>query len=384
LRVKSLSPPGPNAERVVLAGSVAQLPSRGGHTWAFLQYLLGFRALGFEVLFLDHLTQEMDQRTGLHYLKCVMDRFGLERDYCLLGPDREALAGIDRAEALERTRDSLGLINVNGFLDDDEFLAAAPRRVYLDIDPGFAQMWRELGLHDSFDGHDVFVTVAEKIGRPGCRVPTCGLDWITTRPPVVLDLWPETAEPGEAFTSVGSWRGPFAPVEFEGTSFGLRAHEFRKLFELPQLTGERFELALEIDRSDLSDLAQLDHFGWRLRNPQVTAGSPDDYQAFIRTSKAELMVAKNMYVETRGGWFSDRSACYLATGRPVIAEDTGLAGLYPLGDGLLPFHTVDEAAAGVEAVSSDYPRHARAAREIAESELASDRVLESFVERALR
>ena len=370
--------------RLVLAGAIAQLPSRGGHTWAFLQYLLGFRALGFEVLFLDRLTQEMDQRRGSHYLKAVMERFGLEDDYCLLGADRDVLGGIDRADALERTRDSLGLINVNGFLDDEEFLAVAPRRVYLDIDPGFAQMWRQLGLHDAFAGHDVFVTVAEKIGRPGCRVPTCDIDWITTRPPVVLDLWPESAEAGEAFTTVGSWRGPFAPVDFEGTSFGLRAHEFRKLFELPELTGERFEVALDIDRADLSDLAQLDRYGWRLRNPHTAAGSPDEYQAFIQMSKAELMVAKNMYVETRGGWFSDRSACYLASGRPVIAEDTGLAGLYPLGDGLVPFHTLEDAVAGVEEVSSNYPRHARAAREIAESELRSDRVLETLVEKALR
>ena len=368
----------------MLGGSVAQQPKLAGHTWAFLQYLLGFRALGFDVLFLDRLTGQIDQGVGAQYLRKVMERFGLDDRYCLLGADRTVLAGLDRADALERTRDSLGLINVNGFIDDQEFLAAAPRRVYLDIDPGFAQMWRELGLHDSFAGHDVFVTVAEKIGRPGCRIPTCGLDWVTTRPPVVLDLWHKVTEPGEAFTTIGSWRGPFDAIDFEGTSFGLRAHEFRKFFELPELTGERFEVALDIDRADLSDLAQLERHGWRLRNPQVAAGSPDEYQAFIRASKAELMVAKNMYVETRGGWFSDRSACYLASGRPVIAEDTGLAGLYPLGEGLVPFHTLDDAAAGVEAVSTNYSQHARAAREIAESELGSDRVLESLVERALR
>lgn len=370
--------------QVVLAGAIAQLPCRGGHAWAFLQYLLGFRDLGFEVLFLDRVTEDMDTRRGSHYLKSVMDRFGLEDDYCLLGTNRDALVGIDRATALQRTRESLGLINVNGFLDDEEFLAAAPRRVYLDIDPGFAQMWRELGLHDSFVGHDVFVTIAEQIGRAGCRVPTCGLNWITTRPPVVLDLWTQATEPGGAFTSVGSWRGPFDPVEFDGTLFGLRAHEFRKLFELPHLTGERFELALDIDRAEVPDLAQFDRYGWHLHNPQVAAGSPDDYWAFVRASKAELMVAKNMYVESRSGWFSDRSACYLASGRPVVAEDTGLGGLYPLGVGLLPFRTLDDAAAAVEAVASDYPGHARAAREIAESEFASETVLESLLERALQ
>jgi glycosyltransferase involved in cell wall biosynthesis len=366
-----------------MAGSLAQLPCRGGHTWVFLQYLLGFRELGFDVLFIDRLSAAMDQRRGVHYMKSVMSRFGLDDNYCVLGEDQTVLGGADRDEALRRTSESIGLININGFLDDEEFLAAAPRRVYLDIDPGFAQMWHELGLHDSFAGHDDFVTLAERIGRPGCRIPTCGLEWKTTRPPVVLDLWPTAGGGGESFTSVGSWRGPFAAIEFDGTSFGLRAHEFRKFFELPRLTGESFEVALEIDGREISDLSQLERCGWRIRDPRVVAASPDDYQAYVRTSRAELMVAKNMYVETRGGWFSDRSACYLASGRPVVAEDTGLAGLYPLGDGLVPFNTVDEAVAAVEAVSADYARHARAAREIAESELGSDGVLQALVERAL-
>ena len=368
----------------MVAGSMAQRPHWGGHTWVFLQYLLGLRRLGFDVLFLDRLTPEMlSGARGVDYVTDVMGRFGFAHDFCLLGSGDEVLAGISRSDALERTRDSLALINFNGFLDDDELLSATQLRVYLDIDPGFGQMWKELGLHDSFQGHDRFVTLAEKIGRPGCRVPTCGLDWITTRPAVVLDLWRVSTAHGEAFTSVGSWRGPFGAIEFDGTSFGLRVHEFRKFFELPRLTGERFELALDIDDAEVTDLDLLHRTGWRLLNPETVAGSTDDYQDFVGQSKAELMVAKNMYVETRGGWFSDRSACYLASGRPVIAEDTGLAGLYPLGDGLLTFHTVEEAADAVAAVSAGYAHHSRAARELAESELDSDKVLGTLLERVL-
>jgi len=369
---------------IVLAGAIAQLPRHAGHAWVFLQYLLGFKRLGFDVLFLDRLTPEMGAGArGVGYLEDVMGPFGFSDDFCLLGAGDDVLGGISRSDALARTRESLALINVNGFLDDEELVNAAPLRVFLDIDPGFGQMWKELGLHDPFIGHDRFVTIAEKIGRPGCRVPTCGLEWITTRPPVVLDLWRVAAAHGDTFTSVGSWRGPFDAIEFDGTSFGLRAHEFRKFFELPRLTGERFELALDIDDAEVSDLDLLHRTGWRLLDPEIVASSPEDYQDFVGHSKAELMVAKNMYVETRGGWFSDRSACYLASGRPVVAEDTGLAGLYPLGDGLLTFNTVEEAAEAVASVSASYAHHSRAARELAKSELDSDKVLGALLERVL-
>ena len=369
-------------ERIVVAGSLAQRACRGGHTWVFLQYLLGFRRLGFDVLFLDWMTPEMGPGAeASRYSRAVMERFGLQDHYCLMDAEGEAISGINRRHAIERTTASLLLININGFLADPELLGAAPRRVYLDIDPGFGQMWREQGLHDAFAGHEIFVTIAEKIGRPGCRIPTCGLEWVTTRQPVVLDQWPSRPGQGSAFTSIGAWRGPFAPIEFDGTSFGLRVHEFRKFAGLPKLTRQKFEIALEIHDTEVGDRELLRQGGWRLLDPLAVAGSPDDYRDFIGRARAELMVAKGMYVETRGGWFSDRSACYLASGRPVIAQDTGLAGLYPLGDGLLAFHTLEEATAAVESVSADYSRHARAAREIAEAEFGSDRVLTALLER---
>jgi hypothetical protein len=368
--------------RVVLAGSLAQRPGWGGHTWVFLQYLLGFRRLGFDVLLLDRLTREMGVGiAGTQYSATVMERFGMASDYCVLDSSGESIAGIRRSEALKRSKDSILLINVNGFLDDEELFAAAPVRVYLDIDPGFGQMWRELHLHDPFAGHDAFVTIAENIGRPGCSIPTCGLDWIATRQPVVLDLWPAQSGNGRAFTSIGTWRGPFAPIEFEGKTYGLRAHEFRKFVELPRLTGEEFELALDIHDADVADVELLRRESWRLVPPQTVAASPTAYRDFIGRSRAEFMVAKNMYVETRGGWFSDRSVCYLASGRPVIAEDTGLAGLYPIGDGLLVFTTLDDAVAAVQVVAADYSRHAKAAREIAESEFGSDRILSALIDR---
>jgi hypothetical protein len=366
---------------VVLAGSIAQRPGRGGHTWVFLQYLLGFRRLGWQVLFVDWLDEAMcGGPVGLsrhaNYLRSVMERFGLENSFSLLDRGNgQAVAGLPRHELLRRAQSSALLLNVMGYLDDEEILAAAPRRVFLDIDPGFPQMWRELGLADLFTGHDDFVTIGARVGQADCSIPTCSLDWITTRPPVVLEHWPRRDGQGSSFTSVVTWRGPFGPLEYAGKTYGLRVHEFRKFVGLARRSGRPFELALDIHADDERDRAQLEENGWRLVDPVVAAADPDLYQAYVAASLGELMVAKSMYVETRAGWFSDRSACYLASGRPVLAQDTGLEGLYPLGEGLLTFRTIDDALADVEAVCGNYARHASAARTIAEEQFDSDIVL---------
>jgi len=236
-------------------------------------------------------------------------------------------------------------------------------------------------LADTFAGHDLFVTIGENIVQPDCGIPTCGLDWITTRQPVVLNLWQAVSRGRPTFTSVGAWRGPFAPVEYKGTTYGLRVHEFRKFVDLPLRTGENFELAFDIHEAETADVELLGRSGWRIVQPQIVAGDPVAYRDYLRSSRAEFMVAKNMYVQTRGGWFSDRSACYLASGKPVLAQDTGITSLFPVGEGLLTFSTLDEAAAGVEAITNDYQRQSKTAREIAEEFFDSDKVLTALLEK---
>jgi hypothetical protein len=369
------------SKTIVIAGALARRPRAGGHSWVFLQYLLGFRRLGWEVLFVDWLDPAMCSRpvedsANAAYARSVMERFGLGEAFSLL--DRSsglAAAGLPREEVVRRGRDSAFLLNVMGYLDDEEILAAVPRRVFLDIDPGFGQMWRELGLADPFSGHDDFVTIGENIGRPGCSIPTCGLPWITTRPPVVLEHWPRANGHSRSFTSVVTWRGPFDSVEYGGETYGLRVHEFRKYLQLPRRAGRPFELALDIHAAESRDIDLLEENGWDLVDPVQAAGDPDRYQAYLAGSLGELMVAKGMYVETQGGWFSDRSACYLACGRPVLAQDTGIDDLYPVGEGLLTFRTMDEALQGVEAICGDYEQHSSAARAIAEEHFDSDKAL---------
>ncbi len=257
---------------IVIAGSLAQKPGRGGHTWVFLQYVLGFLKLGWDVTVSRsprtghvHRTSTgarapIDDSANVRYFLDVMQRFGLEGRYGLLCDGGSHAIGLDRAEILERVSASAALINVMGFLTDEEILAAAPRRVFLDIDPGFGQMWRDLGP-------------ARRVPRPRrlrhhrrehrqarLRDSDCGLEWVTTRQPVVIDEWPDAGEArgaDAAITSVASWRGAYGPVEHEGTTYTLRVHEFRKFASLPRLTGGRFEVALDIHPADAKDIELL-------------------------------------------------------------------------------------------------------------------------------
>ena len=367
------------AGRVTIAGALAQRPGVAGHAAVFVHWLLGFRRLGWDVLFVDRLEPALDEGLQARWLADVLDGAGLSG--CWSGLADGGAAGRSRREVAEHIRTSDLLIDVMGYLGND-VAAAAKRRVFLDIDPGFPQMWRALGLHDAFAGYDDVVTVGTRVGEPDCGVPTGGLRWITTLPPVDLASWPVTDPPaGGAFTSVATWRGPFGPVDFDGHRYGLRVHEFRRFLDLPQRTRERLEVALSIDAGDEADRDALIGAGWTLTDPAEGGRDLDAYRAYIGASRAELTIAKGMYVDTRSGWFSDRSACYLASGRPVVAQDTGFGDALPAGDGLLAFSTPDEALAGVEAVAADTPRHARAARALAEEHLDAPRVVERLLRR---
>jgi hypothetical protein len=364
------------AGTVVVAGSLAQKPRHGGHTWVFLQYLLGFRRLGWDVLFVDRLPPGFADPAGaVAWLDRVMTGFGLGGCWSVLEASGEESAGLPLDEVVARTTRAALLINVMGYLTDERVLGAAPRRVFLDIDPGFPQMWHALGLADLFAGHDDLVTIGENIGDPTCHIPTCGLPWVTTSQPVVLDQWPAHPARGRAVTSVATWRGAYGPVEYEGQSYGLRAHELRRFADLPASSPLPLHLALDIHPADHADRERLEASGWTLVDPATVAADPWSYRRFIQDSAAELMVAKNMYVRAHSGWLSDRSLCYLSSGRPVVAQDTGFTGRYPSGLGLLAFSDFDEAAEALRAVAEEPEKHGVGARELAEAYFDSDLVL---------
>ncbi|HEY8537155.1 MAG TPA: hypothetical protein VIL25_11915 [Vicinamibacterales bacterium] len=381
-------------KRIVVAGSIAQRPGQGGHTWVFLQYALGLRRLGWHVLLLDRLEPAMchdaagrpcafEDSVNLAYWRDVIRRSGLADSAALIYDGGRQVAGAASFDDVVRqVRESACLLNVMGFVNHPAILEAAALRVFIDIDPGFTQMWHDLGQTRFLEGHDVHVTVGANIGRPDCAIPGCGITWIPWRQPALLDWW-EAPPQREArrFTSVGAWRGPYAPVEYGGRTYGLRVHEFRRFVELPQPSGPRFEVALDIDESDAADLARLRAHGWTLADPRRVACTPWAYRRYVWESDAELMIAKGIYVHTNSGWFSDRSIGYLAAGRPVLAQSTGIETLYPTGDGLITFRTLDEARAGVEDIAARYDHHARAARELAAEYFDSDRVLGGLLQR---
>jgi hypothetical protein len=373
---------------LLYSGALAQVPQQGGLTWLHLQFLLGFRRLGWEVLFLDRLAPEMcvndaghparfEDSLNLRYFLRVMREYGLGDSFSLNYDRGKQTVGMPRERVLEQAASADLFINVMGYSDDREVLQRIRLRVFLDIDPGFGQMWKELGLHDPFRGHDRFVTLGRNIGRADCAIPTCGLNWVTMPQLVVLEEWPaQPPEPDGAFTSIGAWRGSNGPIEYQGRTYGLRVHEFRKVIGLPsRCPDSRFEMALDIHPGDAKDIQLLQDHGWSLVDPKAVAGGPGEYQSYIAGSKAEFMVPKAMYVDTNSGLLSDRSVYYLASGRPVLARDTGIRDLYPTGEGLLTFATLEEAAAHVETINQDYTRHCRTAREITLEYFDSDKVL---------
>ena len=363
---------------------IASDPHQGGATWAVLQYLLGFKRLGHEIYFVEPLTNGhlRPQGTPLRgsenatYFRAVMREAGLSDTSALLLEGTKETAGLayDRIKEIAERADLL--INISGMLKDENLIARIPARVYLDLDPAFNQLWHAAdGIDVGFDGHTHFVTVGEGIGQPQCAVPTCGLSWMTTKQPVVLAEWP--AANGirrDALTAIGNWRG-YGSIEHGGVFYGQKAHSLRQFFELPRLTQEKFLLAFSIHPEERKDLAALATNGWELIDPNLAAGTPAQYRQFIQTSKAEFGIAKSGYVESQCGWFSDRSVCYLASGRPVIAHDTGFSRYLPAGEGLFSFQTKVDVLSAVEEINRDYSRHSRAARALAEEYFDSDKVL---------
>jgi hypothetical protein len=366
--------------RVLVSGALAGDSAQGGATWAVLQYVAGLRRLGHDVVLVEPVSRLTAERATR--FQSVSSEFALDGHAALVATNSESTVGLPYERLIEWSRRADVLLNTSGMLADPRLLEPIPVRVYLDLDPGFNQLWHSVNAIDMhFEGHTHFATVGREVGRPGCSVPTLGRDWIPTLPPVVLELWPVARGRSEgAFTTVANWRS-YGSIEHNGVHHGQKAHSLRRLVELPRRSTERFELALSIHPEERSDLELLVSHGWRLVDSARAAGTTTAYRAFIQASRAEIGIVKSGYTASRCGWFSDRSACYLASGRPVVAEDTSFSRTLPTGSGLLAFTTLDDAAAAIEDVRAAYPRHCRDARLLAEEHLDSDRVLGSLLER---
>jgi hypothetical protein len=378
----------------IVVGSVFSLqPFSPGIAWDWLQLVLGLQDLGHEVVFVEEVPpQWCRDRTGAACpwersanradFRRAMERFGLLARACQLYDGGKATEGLSLRALRAATRDADLLLNISGHVTLDWLLGAVRRRAYFDQDPVFTQLWiAEYGKRLNFESHDRLLTVGLNIGTPDSPIPDCGLRWHACLPAVMLACWPFDADPrGRRFTTVASF-GSYAELQFRGRRYGGKRSELRRLASLPGRVERELEVALRAAADD-PDAALLRRGGWRVADA-ARLDTLARYQAYIAGSRAEIGVAKHAYVHGRSGWFSDRAAHYLASGKPVLAQSTGFEQHVPTGSGLLSFADVDEAAEGIAAIDADYARHARAARALAEEHLDHRKVLPAMVELAM-
>ena len=384
---------------VVVSGALANRPRNSGGASVRMTWVVGLRRLGFDVWFVEQIDSrllrgdnsggntlgpgEADRSPHVEFFRETTARFGLTGRSALLDEHGQVLEGVSIAELRSAAAAAELLVNLGGHLRLP-LRESFRRKAYVDLDPGYTQFWNADGLAaEGLESHDCFFTVGLGVGSPGCTVPTNGIRWRPLPPPVVLDEWPAATNGSlETFTTIASWRGAFGRVEHDGRLYGLKAHEFRKVLDLPAHAPVRLEIALAIHRGDATDLEALRAHGWIVVDPLEVVPDVDSYSGYIRRSGAELSVAQGIYVETASGWLSDRTVRYLASGRPALVQDTGISRHLPVGEGLLVFRSLEEAAAGAHAIARDYDAHRRRARELAAACFDSDVVLRTFLEHA--
>ncbi|MBZ5609850.1 MAG: hypothetical protein LAP38_16435 [Acidobacteriia bacterium] len=392
---------------IVVVGTMGTHPY-AGMAWMHMQITGGLRRLGHNVYYMEVTStwpydpirrrKVRDSNYTLSYVARVAAEFGLSdrwayrRSYL----DNEWF-GLGRRRAKELLRDADAVFNVSGatLLRTREDLDVG-NLIYLGTDPVIC----EIGFHNGDDiwkkvveQHDLFATYGENIGKPQCSIPPLPLLKARTRQPVLLDLW-EAGDPQRAeFTTVCNWRQDGLDLDFHGEIYRWSKHsEFLKVIDLPLLTSQPIELAMGLNPGDpgrgeavraigmtTQERCLLDTNGWHLADAHAFTADVWPYRDYIKASRGEFTVAKDQNVRLRSGWFSERSACYLAAGRPVVTQDTGFGDVLPTGEGLFAFKTTEEAAAALEAINSDYPHHSRAARAIAEEYFRAETVLEKLM-----
>jgi hypothetical protein len=379
----------------IVSGALANKCGNGGATWTRLSWALGLRQLGWRVCFVEQIGRQScldasGQVTSFEsclnraYFARVTERFGLAGAAALVYERGDQTHGLTYPELLDVAGRADLLVNITGHLTLEPLLRRIRRKAYVDLDPGYTQFWHAAGDAGArLEDHDVYFTVGENIGTPDSPIPTDGIRWRPIRQPVTVEHWPVApGGPRDRFTTVASWRGPYGPVEYGGTVYGLKVHEFRKFIALPERVGHSFELALDIHPADERDRELLRRHGWRIVDPSVVVPDPEAFRRYVQGSGGEFSVAQGIYVDTNSGWFSDRTVRYLASGKPALVQETGFSRNLPTGQGLLSFRTLEEAVAGAEELARDYDRHCRAARVLAETYFDANVVLGRFVREA--
>jgi hypothetical protein len=366
-----------------------------GVAWQVLHYLEGFRRLGCDVYYVEETwawTPSSSETAS--YIARLMDRYGLSDRWAYrAGPEDGHVFGLSKSRMAELFTEADALVSVSTpTMLRDEHLRI-PVRIYLETDPVGPQI--EIARGDQFTiemmtAHTHHFTFGENLGAPDCDVPLGHFDYYPTRQPVVLDWWTPAANAPRSgtgpvpdsgrYTTIASWQHSGRDIEWSGDSYlWSKRQEFLKVIELPRRIRRPLELALACDDDEAKELLRT--HGWRIVDPTPLSNDMLAYRDYIQGSSGEFTVAKDQYVRPRSGWFSDRSVCYLAAGKPVIMQDTGFGNILPTGRGLFPFQTIDQAIDAFEQISADYDGHSRAAREIAAEFFAAEKVLGRVLER---
>ena len=384
----------PSQPKVVVLGMMTKMPV-AGVVWQTVHYLAGFERLGCETYYVEQhartpsMFMETEQCDGsakaAAFIDGVMRRFDLGGRWCfhaLHEPDPRFF-GMSDTQLRDLFAEADLIINLHGGTAPLPEHSATGRLVYLETDPVQLQIELHDNVQETIDflaPHAAFFTFGENLGNPDCGLPVSQrFEFKPTRQPVVLDFWnPPTCGPGAIFTSIGNWQQHWREISFKGERYSWsKHHEFLKIVDLPQRSSQRFELALASCTGEQKTM--LESHGWAVRNALDFSMDADAYRDYIARSRGEFTVAKDQNVRLRSGWFSDRSATYLAAGRPVVTQETGFSNLLPTGAGLFGFSTMEEILSSVEEIDRDYPGHSAAARQVAREYFGHDVVLEPIL-----
>jgi hypothetical protein len=382
------------SKRIVVVGTLASNPY-AGMAWMHMQIAAGLCRLGHDVYYLETTsswpydptrnTPVADSNYALPYLKRVAESFDLSGRWAYRRSySDKAWFGLPRAKAEELLGHADAVLNVAGATRFAEEGLRVGRLVYFGTDPGHHEIAFAKGDADVcalMAEHDDFVTYGENIGSPDCPIPPLPRLRSRTRQPVLLEQWRGGPPAKKEFTTVGNWKQTGRDIEFKGKVYRWsKHHEFLNFIDLPKRVDQPIELATGLVSLSREDRDLLEANGWRLLDAHPFTTDPWPYRDYVRSSRGEFTVAKDLNVRLRSGWFSERSACYLAAGRPVITQDTGFGKFLPTGEGLIPFNTLEEIIDAFEAVNSDYERHSRAARAIAAEYFKAETVLSKVLQ----
>jgi hypothetical protein len=380
--------------KIIVLHFAGQMPL-AGIAWQAAQYLVALEKLGYEAWYVEDTgTNPYDPRIesvamncdyNVGYLRRAMERFGFGGRWAYFCGVDGTYHGQSRETVARLYREADALINLCGSHRLEERHLQCPVRILIDTDPGYQQINYAKGDQAErayIDAHTHFFTYGINIGQTDCPIPLSNVPWRPTRPPVDLELWPEADGQPECFTSIASWDNRGKDIEFAGSTYLWSKHvNFLKFLDIPQKCSDTcFRMAILPPNDQVR--GEVEGAGWRLVDPRPISADIDDYRRFIAGSRGEFTVAKDIYVRTNSGWFSDRSVCYLASARPVVTMRTGFDRLCPSGDGFFDFATHEEAETAIDAIAGNYRHHCRAAREIARAYFSGEAIVGALMAEA--